>query len=80
MKLFQYNYYTALAGLVLTVNKQHTIPVCTRYSMRRVFNIQAQARGQVACILHKTQRFLMLYRISHATCTFTHHDDPLPTV
>ncbi len=45
------------------------------YSMRPsvLCNIQAQARGRVACILHKTRGFLMLLCVLY-------HDDPLPTV
>ncbi len=44
---------------------------CYRYSMRpSVLEIyRHEHEGELSCILHKTQGFLMLY-----------HDDPLPTV
>ncbi len=52
--------------VVTETTPTHTVPsrdaVCNRYSMRPsvLCNIQARARGRVACILHKTRGFLML--------------------
>ncbi len=50
--------------------------LCITYSMRNllVFYVQAQARGRVACILHKTQDFsaIINYVFYYITTTLTY--------